>query len=152
MRNCTRVVREDLDVTGTVKNHRLARSISDAAMNEIVRPILYEASWYAVEVVVADHFVASSKICPGCGAKKDCLGPFTRVYEYEHRGPAIDRDHNAPLNLARWTAPVAVPVSRDPSGLQRATRGKSCPPPVQASSSTLTEVGALGQNGHVPGN
>ncbi len=102
MKNCTSVVLEDLNVTGMVKNHRLARSISDAAMGELGRQILYQAPWYGVEVALADRFFASSKICSGCGAKKDRLDLSTRVYDCAHCGLMIDRDHNAAVNLARW--------------------------------------------------
>ncbi|MBW4030309.1 MAG: transposase [Acidobacteria bacterium] len=50
----------------------------------------------------------SSTICSGCGQKKLTLDLGTRVYACEHRDLVIDRDHNAGVNLARWTPP---PVS-----------------------------------------
>ncbi len=108
MKNCTSVVLEDLNVAGMVRNHRLARSISDAAMGELGRQILYQAPWYGVEVTLADRFFASSKICSGCGAKKDRLDLSTRVYACAHCGLVIDRDHNAAVNLARWTPDANV--------------------------------------------
>ena len=108
MKNCTSVVLEDLNVTGMVKNHRLARSISDAAMGEVGRQILYQAPWYGVKVTLADRFFASSKICSGCGARKTELGLATRVYVCEHCDLVIDRDHNAAVNLARWTPAANV--------------------------------------------
>ncbi|NNN00704.1 MAG: IS200/IS605 family element transposase accessory protein TnpB [Acidimicrobiaceae bacterium] len=103
MKNCGSVVLEDLNVAGMVKNHHLARAISDAAMGEVGRQIHYKAPWYGVNVTVADRFFASSKICSGCGAKKDRLDLSTRVYACEHCDLVIDRDHNAGVNLARWT-------------------------------------------------
>ncbi len=107
-KNCTTVVLEDLNVAGMVRNHRLARSISDAAMGEVGRQILYQAPWYGVEVTFADRFFASSKICSGCGAKKDRLELSTRVYVCAHCDLVIDRDHNAGVNLARWTRSVTT--------------------------------------------
>ncbi|MHB8334197.1 MAG: RNA-guided endonuclease InsQ/TnpB family protein [Acidimicrobiales bacterium] len=107
MKNCGSVVLEDLNVAGMVKNHHLARAISDAAMAEVGRQILYKAPWYGVGVTVADRFFASSKICSGFGAKKDRLDLSTRVYVCAHCDLVIDRDHNAGVNLARW-APALV--------------------------------------------
>ena len=103
MRNCTTVVLEDLNVAGMVRNRHLARSLSDAALGEVGRQILYQAPWYGVEVTLADRFFASSKTCSGCGAGKTELGLATRVYVCAHCDLAIDRDHNAAVNLARWT-------------------------------------------------
>ena len=108
MKNCGSVVLEDLNVAGMVKNHHLARSISDAAMGEVGRQILYQAPWYGVEVTLADRFFASSKICSGCGTKKDRLELSTRVYVCVHCDLVIDRDHNAGVNLARWTRSVTT--------------------------------------------
>ena len=110
MKNCTSVVLEDLNVAGMVKNRRLAFAISDAAMGEVGRQILYKAPWYGVEVVVADRFFASSKTCSGCGAKKSELGLATRVYVCANCDLVIERDHNAAVNLARWKMSV-TPVS-----------------------------------------
>ena len=64
------LVIEDLNVAGMVKNRHLAKSISDAAMGELARQILYKAKWHSVEVRVADRFFPSSKICSGCGEVK----------------------------------------------------------------------------------
>lgn len=102
MKNCTKVVLEDLNVRGMVKNRRLALSISDAGMGEVGRQIHYKAPWYGVEVTVADRFFASSRICSGCAEKKAALDLSTRVYVCAHCDLVIDRDHNAGVNLARW--------------------------------------------------
>lgn len=107
MNNCAKVVLEDLNVAGMVKNHHLALALSDAAMGEVGRQILYKAPWYGVEVTVADRFFASSKTCSGCGEKKATLDLSTRVYVCEHCDLVIGRDHNAGVNLARW-APTAL--------------------------------------------
>jgi len=64
------LVIEDLNVAGMVRNRHLAKSISDAAMGELARQILYKAKWHSVEVRVADRFFPSSKICSGCGEVK----------------------------------------------------------------------------------
>lgn len=108
--NCQTVVLEDLHVKGMVRNHHLARALSDAALGEVGRQITYKASWYNVEVVEADRFFASSKTCSGCGEKKDSLDLATRIYVCEHCDLVIDRDHNAAINLARWSPTAAPPL------------------------------------------
>lgn len=99
---CQVLVIEDLNVEGMVRNRRLARSISDAAMGELSRQILYKAKWHGVEVRVADRFFPSSKTCSGCGEIRNDLDLSTRTYSCETCGLVIDRDLNAAINLARW--------------------------------------------------
>jgi putative transposase len=101
--SCTTVVLEDLNVTGMTKNRSLAKAVSDAAMGELRRQVEYKAAWYGVDVVIADRYFPSSKLCSGCGARKDEMGLSTRTYACEHCGLEIDRDHNAGVNLARVT-------------------------------------------------
>ena len=93
---------EDLNVAGMVRNRRLAKSISDAAMGELFRQILYKARWHDVEVRVVDRYFPSSKTCSGCGEVKGELNLSERTYDCGVCGLAIDRDLNAAINLARW--------------------------------------------------
>jgi putative transposase len=99
---CQVLVLEDLNVADMVRNRRLARSISDAAMGELSRQILYKARWHGVEVRVADRFFPSSKTCSGCGEIRNDLDLSTRIYSCGTCGLVIDRDLNAAINLARW--------------------------------------------------
>jgi putative transposase len=96
------LVIEDLNLAGMVRNRHLARSISDAAMGELSRQLIYKARWHGVEVRVADRFFPSSKTCSGCGEVKTNLDLSTRTYSCEVCGLVIDRDLNAAINLARW--------------------------------------------------
>ncbi len=109
---CQVLVIEDLNVAGMVRNHHLARSISDAAMGELSRQLLYKAKWHGVEVRVADRFFASSKTCSGCGEVKNTLDLSSRTYSCDVCGLVIERDLNAAINLARWepSEPTAVTV------------------------------------------
>jgi putative transposase len=93
---------EDLNVAGMVKNRRLAKSVSDAAMGELFRQILYKAKWHGVEVRVADRFFPSSKTCSSCGEVKSELKLSERSYSCDVCGLIINRDLNAAINLARW--------------------------------------------------
>ena len=99
---CQILVIEDLNVAGMLRNRHLARSISDAAMGELSRQLLYKARWHGVEVRVADRFFPSSKTCSGCGEVRSDLDLSTRTYSCEICDLVIDRDLNAAINLSRW--------------------------------------------------
>jgi putative transposase len=101
VQHCSTVVLEDLFVAGMVRNHHLAKSISDAGMGELRRQVTYKAEWYGVELIIADRFYASSKTCSGCGQVKEALLLSERAYDCEHCGLSIDRDLNAAINLAK---------------------------------------------------
>jgi putative transposase len=95
------VVVENLNVAGMMKNHRLARSLSDAALGEIHRQLKYKMKWNGGSVLVADRKFPSSKRCSKCGHVRKELSLSERVYHCENPscGQVIDRDLNAALNL-----------------------------------------------------
>ena len=94
------IVIEDLNVMGMMKNHHLAQAISDSSMGELRRQIEYKAQWHGNEVLVADKWYPSSKMCSKCGAVKETLSLSERTYTCNVCGNVIDRDLNAALNLA----------------------------------------------------
>ena len=98
----TAIVIEDLNVSGMVKNHRLARSVSSASFAEIRRQLDYKCEWYGVKLIVADRFYPSSKTCNGCGEVKTDLSLGERTYVCDRCGYTKDRDVNAALNLRGW--------------------------------------------------
>jgi len=97
-----RIVVEDLNVKGMVKNHHLAKAVSDAGMGELRRQIEYKAGWTGAEVLAADRWYPSSKTCSGCGNIKPTLSLSERVYVCDRCGVSLDRDYNAALNLAAY--------------------------------------------------
>lgn len=98
-KNASIVVIEDLNVSGVLRNHRLARALSDASLGEIHRQFKYKAKWYGVELLKADRFYPSSKLCSQCRCIKESLSLSERTYCCDECGLVIDRDLNAALNL-----------------------------------------------------
>ena len=95
------IVIEDLAVKNMLKNHKLSKALSDVAFGEIRRQLTYKSLWYGSEVLVADRFFPSSKLCSKCGQVKEDLTLKDRIYECGC-GNIIDRDLNAALNLKRY--------------------------------------------------
>jgi len=92
---------EDLQVKNMVKNHCLAKSISDASWSKFVELLRYKAEWYGRELVQIDKFFPSSKTCSSCGNIKKDLTLKDREYHCDSCGVKIDRDYNASLNILR---------------------------------------------------
>jgi len=92
------IVIEDLNVSGMMKNHHLARAISDVGMGEFRRQLEYKSQWYGSELVVTDRWFPSSKTCSNCGGINNELNLGDRIYKCDC-GLEIDRDLNAAINL-----------------------------------------------------
>ena len=90
---------EDLNVKGMMKNHKLAKSISDVSFYEFKRQLDYKARYNGREIRQVDRFYPSSKLCSHCGALKQHLTLKDRVYHCEQCGISLNRDYNAGLNL-----------------------------------------------------
>jgi putative transposase len=89
------VVIEDLSVRNMVRNHSLARAISDAAWAEFRAMLEYKADWYGRTVVAVDRFYPSSKTCSGCGHLLESLPLNMREWRCPGCGAVHDRDVNA---------------------------------------------------------
>ena len=98
----SKIVMETLNIKGMMKNKHLSKAIAQQCLYEFKRQIKYKCEWYGIEFVEADRWFASSKICSGCGNKKQKLSLSERIYKC-HCGLAIDRDYNASVNLSRYT-------------------------------------------------
>ncbi len=90
---------EDLNVKGMVKNHCLAKAISDASWSNFVVMLDYKCNWYGKTLVKIDRFYPSSKTCSNCGHKVDKLGLEIREWCCPSCGIEHDRDHNAAKNI-----------------------------------------------------
>ena len=98
-KHCSVLGLEDLNVAGMMKNHKLARSASDASMSELLRQITYKALWRGVRVFEADRWYPSSKECSNCHAIKHDLKLSDRIYHCASCGLKICRNLNASINL-----------------------------------------------------
>lgn len=90
---------EDLNVKGMLKNHKLARSLSDVSFYEFKRQLEYKSRYNDKEMYQVDRFYPSSKLCSNCGSIKKDLTLKDRIYSCDKCGISIDRDYNASLNL-----------------------------------------------------
>ena len=97
-----RIVMEDLNVRGMMKNRHLSRAIAEQKFYEFKRQIRYKCEQYGIEFVEAGRFYASSKTCSHCGHIKADLKLSDRIYKCAQCGLVIDRDLNAAINLANY--------------------------------------------------
>ena len=91
---------EDLNSSGMIKNHKLAKSISDASFFEFNRELEYKARWNYKLISRIDRLYPSSQICSHCGNKSSQTKDLgVRTYICEECGLEIDRDYNASINI-----------------------------------------------------
>ena len=75
---------EDLNTKSMLRNHKLAKSISDVSWSSFVTKLQYKADWYGREIIKVDKWFPSSQICSECGHK----------------------DGKKPLDIREWTCPI----------------------------------------------
>ena len=97
--SASRIGIESLNVAGMLKNHRLARALSDASLSSFLEMLKTKAERINVEIVEADTFYPSSKTCSHCGVVDSDLSLSDRIYHCGACGHTQDRDLNAAINL-----------------------------------------------------
>ncbi len=90
---------ESLAVKNMVKNHSLAKAISDVGWGEFVRQLEYKSHWYGRTLIKIDRFYPSSKTCHACKHVLDSLLLDIREWVCPACGVVHDRDTNAALNI-----------------------------------------------------
>jgi putative transposase len=106
---------EDLNVSGMVKNHKLAEAVSNQGFSEFREQLEYKTGINGNKLIIADRFYPSSKTCSGCGTKKEDLKLSERIYCCEVCHLKIDRDLNAAINLEKLGRLAQVQASRQDS-------------------------------------
>ena len=99
---------ENLNVKGMVKNHKLARAISDVGWSEFFRMLEYKAEWYGNEIIKVPTMYPSSQTCNCCGYRNRAVKDLKiRRWICPECGVSHDRDHNAAINIMKQGLSVA---------------------------------------------
>jgi putative transposase len=93
------IVVEDLNVAGMVRNHCLARVISDAAWRMLLTFLAYKCAWYGRVLIKVNRFYPSSKTCSACGHVIEHLSLDVRKWTCPSCQAKHDRDENAAKNI-----------------------------------------------------
>jgi putative transposase len=92
---------EDLNIRGMLKNHCLAKSISDASWSKFFEFLKYKCEWYGKNLIEIGRFEPSSKMC-GCGVVNTKLKLSDRSWTCESCGVENDRDYLAARNIKKF--------------------------------------------------
>ena len=97
----SRIVMEDLNIKGMMKNKHLSKAVAEQCLYDFKMKMKYKCEFYGIQFIEADRFYPSSKTCSHCGSIKKDLKLKDRVYKCSC-GLIIDRDYNASINLSRY--------------------------------------------------
>lgn len=106
---------EDLNVSGMLANHKLAKSIADMGFYEFRRQLDYKCKLYGSQLIVVDRWFPSSKTCSRCGCIKESLSLSERIFNCDsiECNFSLDRDLNAAINLEKYAASSVVQMLVD---------------------------------------
>jgi putative transposase len=131
---------ENLNVKGMLGNRHLARAIADMGFFELRRQLEYKAAWRGGQVVLADRWFPSSKLCSSCGYRLDELGLDVRQWTCPGCGASHDRDVNAATNLRNMAvSPTASDCGGNGAG-SCASTGETAPGEAGTQRQKLTMV------------
>jgi len=115
-KNHSEIIIEDLNISGMLKNHRLASAIADCGFYEFKRQLEYKADWYGSTIIKVDRFYPSSQLCSCCNHRQK-MPLSKRVFTCQNCGIELDRDLNASINLENWHALIDYPKTVSSTGL-----------------------------------
>ena len=90
---------EELSSKNLMKNHKLARAISDVSWSEFVRMLEYKSDWYEKQVSKISRWYPSSQLCSDCGFNSGKKPLSVREWTCTNCGTHHDRDINASINI-----------------------------------------------------
>ena len=93
------IVMEDLNVSGMMKNHNLAKSIQELSLYNFKTILQYKANWYGRDIIEVDRYFPSTKLCSCCGYKNNSLTLNDREWECPECKVVHDRDFNSSINI-----------------------------------------------------
>lgn len=94
------IVSEDLAISNMVKNHNLAKAISDCGWYELTRQLQYKADWNGRQYIKIGRFVKSSQTCHVCGyVNQETKDLAVREWTCPECNTYHDRDVNAAINI-----------------------------------------------------
>ena len=96
-----RVIMEDLNIQGMMKNRHLAKAIQEQNFYKFITYMKYKCEWNGIKFIQVPRFYPSSKTCSSCGTINTNLKLSDRIYKCEC-GLEIHRDFNAAINLSRY--------------------------------------------------
>jgi putative transposase len=99
VREHDQIVIEDLNVSGMVRNRRLAKAICDTGWGQFRRQLAYKCAAHGRTLIVIDRWYPSSKTCSWCGYLLEELKLSTRAWQCPGCGTLHDRDLNAAKNI-----------------------------------------------------
>ena len=105
------IVIEDLNVSGMLKNHKLAKSIQELSLNRFKTMLMYKAEWYGCEVIQVSRWFPSSKLCNCCGYKNVVLTLKDRTWLCPECNTLHDRDINAAINIKNEGYKIKIGLS-----------------------------------------
>lgn len=101
-----RIIMEDLNVQGMMRNRHLAKAIAQQKFYEFIRQVKYKCEKLGIEFLQVGRFYPSSKMCSDCGEIKTDLCLSDRTFKCSC-GFVEDRDVNSSLNLANYGKSIA---------------------------------------------
>jgi len=96
------IIIEDLNVRGMLKNHCLAKAITNVSWSKFIELLAYKCDWYGVNLLKIGRFEPSSKLCSKCGIINQELTLADRKWTCKNCGTKHDRDINAAINIKRF--------------------------------------------------